>query len=97
MYKLEQFARPLGALALAVFMGAAVAAESDEGAELERIAESYNAEVEDEGSEVVCRMVATVGSRIKQKQCRTRSQMKQDQDEGKRYLSKHKGVVTQEQ
>jgi len=82
------------ALVLAFSIGPA-AAESEK--ELDKMAADYNATVEDEGEQVVCELISVVGSRIKQKSCRTVRQIKQDEDEARRFMSRHKSVTTQGQ
>lgn len=93
--KFSQLSVVPAALVFALNTGVVIATESQEK-ELDNVAETYNASVEDE-QEVVCELVATIGSRIKQKSCRTKQQIKQDQDEGRKFLSRHKGVTTNEQ
>jgi len=61
-----------------------------EDEKLSRMADDYNAQVADESQEVVCRMVTEVGSRIKKKQCRTKAQIKQDEDEAERFARRPK-------
>ena len=59
-------------------------------AELDKMAEKYNAELENDHNEVVCEWVAETGSRIKQKRCRTKAQIKYDADEANRFAKKPK-------
>ena len=88
--KLKQFAIPLAALALMLSMGKVVAEPAQSQEDLNKMAEEYNAKVDDEGKEVVCKYVSKVGSRIKEKQCRTKAQIKRDEDEAKRYAQQPK-------
>ena len=89
--RLKELAMPLAAVALAAFMGN-VRAETTEPTdeELKDIAETYNESVNSESKEVVCEWVAHTGSRIKEKQCRTKAQIKRDADEAKRFADKPK-------
>jgi hypothetical protein len=76
-------------IALALGAGGVGATETEQE-KLDKLAEEYNAKVESEDQEVVCRMVSEVGSRIKKKQCRTKAQIKQDEEEAARYARKPK-------
>ncbi|MBI1731991.1 MAG: hypothetical protein HYR49_04385 [Gammaproteobacteria bacterium] len=65
-------------------------------AELSQAAEGYNAGVDDPNQEVVCRMEAVVGTRIKKEVCRTRTAMDVESKEAKRFLNKPRPVPTQD-
>jgi hypothetical protein len=77
------------AIALSAVIGT-VRAEADKEAELNEAAEQYNAQVEKERDQVVCKWVSKTGSRIKEKQCRTKAQIKREADEARQYATKPK-------
>jgi hypothetical protein len=87
----------LGAIVLCA--GAAgVHAESTSAkeAELDTAADTYNARVENEDQQVVCRWEAQTGSRIKKKVCRTHAAMDAESREGKRFVNKPRPLPTNE-
>jgi hypothetical protein len=86
----------LSAFALTAYMPSVhAAATSDTEAELDKMADEYNAEAESERDEVVCRWEAKTGSRIKEKVCRSKTQMKYDADRARQFVNKPRGVPTQ--
>jgi hypothetical protein len=64
--------------------------DDDKQAELNQLAEAYNEKTASDRDEVVCQWVAQTGSRIKEKVCRTKAQMKYDADEANRFAKKPK-------
>lgn len=90
------------AVAIAVLMLAACTAntrpdpQQSSEAELNQVAEAYNAEVADPKQEVVCRMEAVIGTRITKEVCRTRTVMELESKDAKRFLNKPRPVPTQE-
>jgi hypothetical protein len=86
---------PLATLALAAYFQPAYSETStDTEAELNQMADEHNAEAESEREEVVCRWEAKTGSRIKEKVCRSKTQVKYDADSGKRFVNKPRSVPT---
>ncbi|HEY7841266.1 MAG TPA: hypothetical protein VIC61_06820 [Gammaproteobacteria bacterium] len=85
----------LAALALTAYMPSVHASStSDTEAELDKMADEHNAQAESEREEVVCKWEAKTGSRIKEKVCRSKTQIKYDADRARQFVNKPRGVPT---
>jgi len=84
------FMRSIPTAVILTLCSAGVGATPPMEEHIDKLAAEYNAKVDNERRQVVCDMVAKVGTRIKQPECRTNAQIKFAEDEGMRYAKKPK-------
>ena len=87
---LRQAGLLLGVVLLAACTGQNVKPAIDRipEAELQQLADEYNASVENEDDQIVCDKEPVAGSRFVEVQCRTKGRIQQDQDTAQRDLYK---------